>query len=52
MSMFLAVQMLRGVLKSFASLICMCVVVTLQQHSHAHIFCEGVVSVYTKFGEE
>ncbi len=24
----------------------------LQRHARVHIFCEGIVSVYTKFGEE
>ncbi len=30
----------------------MCIVVTLQQRTPTHIFCEVTVSVYTKFSEE
>ncbi len=41
-----------GCSKSFALLPCTHVVVTLQQHARAHIFCKGLLSVYTKFGEE
>ncbi len=35
-----------GCSKSFASLLCMCIMVTLQQHTCAHIFCGGMVSMY------
>ncbi len=36
---------LRRCYKSFASLLHTCVVVTLQRHARAHIFCENIVSV-------
>ncbi len=39
-------------LKKFALIRCACIVVTLQLHAHVHIFCEGIVNMYTKFGKD
>ncbi len=42
----------KGCSKSFASPFCTRIVVTWQRCARAHIFWEGIVNAYTKFGEK